>query len=143
MTRTKKSKPGGKKRQSSQKTASTTPDIEELYEFTDDKAKQVKIKLVEWYDKNKRTMPWRHSTLPDTEAELHQRAYEVWVSEIMLQQTRVETVIEYYKKWMIRFPTVKSLADATIEDVNTQWAGLGYYRRAKFLHEAAKKLVEQ
>jgi A/G-specific adenine glycosylase len=115
---------------STKKKAVAVPDIEDLYTFEDDKAKQVKTKLLAWYDKNKRTLPWRHTT-PATPQDLHQRAYEVWVSEIMLQQTRVETVIEYYKKWMKRFPTVRTLAEASLDDVNSQWAGLGYYRRAK------------
>ena len=69
--------------------------------------------------------------------------YSVWVSEIMLQQTRVETVIDYYLKWMKHFPTIESLANATEDEVNDIWAGLGYYRRAKHLHLAAKELVSQ
>ena len=68
-------------------------------------------------------------------------AYATWVSEIMLQQTRVETVIEYFERWMRRFPTVHALAAASSEDVNAHWAGLGYYRRARFLHEGAKRVV--
>ncbi|KAL0486391.1 adenine DNA glycosylase [Acrasis kona] len=101
-----------------------------------------KTNLLKWYDENKRVLPWRHSDIA-SESEVHQRAYGVWVSEIMLQQTRVETVIDYYNKWMKKFPTVRDLAEASLEDVNTQWAGLGYYRRAKFLHQAAQKLVSK
>jgi A/G-specific adenine glycosylase len=67
--------------------------------------------------------------------------YAIWVSEIMLQQTRVETVIDYFQRWMTRFPTVQHLASASLEDVNHAWAGLGYYRRAKYLHEGAKRVV--
>mmetsp|Transcript_12881 Transcript_12881/g.19961 ORF Transcript_12881/g.19961 Transcript_12881/m.19961 type:complete len:619 (+) Transcript_12881:197-2053(+) len=70
-------------------------------------------------------------------------AYGVWVSEIMLQQTRVEAVIPYYIKWMDRFPTVDDLAEASEEDVNAHWAGLGFYRRARFLHSGAKLVVEK
>jgi A/G-specific adenine glycosylase len=70
-------------------------------------------------------------------------AYGVWVSEIMLQQTRVEAVIPYYLKWMESFPTVESLAMATSEQVNSHWAGLGFYRRARFLHAGAKRIVEE
>lgn len=105
-------------------------DVEDQYLFTEEKAAQVKSKLLVWYDKNKRSLPWRHSNATSPE-EIHQRAYEVWVSEIMLQQTRVETVIDYYNKWMKRFPTVRSLAEASLDEVNSLWAGLGYYRRAK------------
>lgn len=68
--------------------------------------------------------------------------YETWVSEIMLQQTRVETAIGYFLKWMERFPSIDALADSSIEEVNSMWAGLGYYRRAKNLHEGAKKVKE-
>jgi A/G-specific adenine glycosylase len=70
-------------------------------------------------------------------------AYGVWVSEIMLQQTRVEAVIPYYLKWMQSFPTVESLANATPEQVNSHWAGLGFYRRARLLHEGAKRVVDE
>ncbi|KAL9183720.1 hypothetical protein ACHAXT_004576 [Thalassiosira profunda] len=70
-------------------------------------------------------------------------AYGVWVSEIMLQQTRVEAVIPYYLKWMQRFPTVHDLADATDEEVNSHWAGLGFYRRARLLHTGAKRVVNE
>jgi len=64
--------------------------------------------------------------------------YATWVSEIMCQQTRVETVIRYFQKWMATFPTVQALAAATLDEVNSVWAGLGYYRRARMLHEGAK-----
>ncbi len=70
-------------------------------------------------------------------------AYGVWVSEIMLQQTRVEAVIPYYLKWMDSFPTVHSLANATPEEVNSHWAGLGFYRRARLLHAGAKRVVDE
>lgn len=69
-------------------------------------------------------------------------AYGVWVSEIMLQQTRVEAVIPYYLKWMESFPTVHDLANATEEEVNSHWAGLGFYRRARLLHSGAKRVVK-
>lgn len=70
-------------------------------------------------------------------------AYGVWVSEIMLQQTRVEAVIPYYQKWMKRFPTVFDLAKASEEDVNAHWAGLGFYRRARLLHQGAQLVVSK
>jgi len=69
--------------------------------------------------------------------------YSVWVSEIMLQQTRVEAVIKYYLKWMNSFPTVQDLANATEEEVNAHWAGLGFYRRARYLHKGAKYVVDE
>ena len=70
-------------------------------------------------------------------------AYGVWVSEIMLQQTRVEAVIPYYKKWMKSFPTVEDLANATEDEVNAHWAGLGFYRRARLLHAGAQYVVSR
>ncbi len=90
-------------------------------------------KLLNWYLDNKRTLPWRVRD-PDP--------YAVWVSEIMLQQTRVETVIPYFKKWMRLFPTVHALAKATEHDVLNAWEGLGYYSRVRNLHQAAKIVVE-
>jgi A/G-specific adenine glycosylase len=90
-------------------------------------------KLLDWYHTNKRTLPWRG----------HPSAYAVWVSEIMLQQTRVEAVIPYFAKWMRLFPTVQSLANASERDVLNAWEGLGYYSRARNLHKAAKIVVDQ
>ena len=90
-------------------------------------------KLLDWYHTNKRTLPWRG----------HPSAYAVWVSEIMLQQTRVEAVIPYFAKWMRLFPTVQSLANASERDVLNTWEGLGYYSRARNLHKAAKIVVDQ
>ena len=88
--------------------------------------------LADWFAGYGRDLPWRHAPTP----------YQVWVSELMLQQTQVVTVIPYYNKWMARFPTVESLADASIEEVNGLWAGLGYYRRARYLHEGARVVVD-
>jgi A/G-specific adenine glycosylase len=90
-------------------------------------------RLLNWYNKNKRTLPWRD----------HPDAYAIWVSEIMLQQTRVETVISYFEKWMQLFPTVQTLADASERDVLNAWEGLGYYSRARNLHKAAKMMVSE
>lgn len=90
-------------------------------------------KLLTWYHANKRTLPWRG----------HPSAYAVWVSEIMLQQTRVETVIPYFEKWMRLFPDVNSLAKASEHNVLNAWEGLGYYSRARNLHKAAKIVAEQ
>lgn len=92
-------------------------------------------KLLNWYHANKRTLPWR--------GPLAASAYAVWVSEIMLQQTRVETVIPYFEKWMRLFPTLGALANASEHDVLNAWEGLGYYSRARNLHRAAKIVVTQ
>jgi A/G-specific adenine glycosylase len=91
-------------------------------------------KLLAWYAKNKRILPWRMSGLSP---------YAVWVSEIMLQQTRVETVIPYYEKWLKLFPTVEVLANVSEQDVLNAWEGLGYYSRARNFHKAAKIVVAQ
>ena len=88
-------------------------------------------RLLKWYRQHGRTLPWRD----------HPDAYAVWVSEIMLQQTRVETVIPYFEKWMDLFPDVNALANAYEQDVLNAWEGLGYYSRARNLHKAAKMVV--
>ncbi len=90
-------------------------------------------RLLNWYNKNKRTLPWRG----------HRNEYAVWVSEIMLQQTRVETVIPYFKKWMKLFPNVRALAKASEREVLNVWEGLGYYSRARNFHKAAKIVIEK
>lgn len=92
-------------------------------------------KLLDWYDLNGRCLPWRFKgAAPD--------AYPVWISEIMLQQTTVGTVVDYFLRWQKKFPTLESLAAADIDDVLHAWQGLGYYTRAKKLHECAKVLVK-
>ncbi len=90
-------------------------------------------KLLAWYRDNKRVLPWRG----------HPDPYAVWVSEIMLQQTRVEAVIPYFERWMNRFPTINALAQASEQDILNLWEGLGYYSRARNLHKAAKIVLEQ
>ncbi|MFH1858334.1 MAG: A/G-specific adenine glycosylase [Candidatus Omnitrophota bacterium] len=88
-------------------------------------------KLLSWYTRHKRDLPWRRTRDP----------YKIWVSEVMLQQTQVNTVIPYYYRWLRRFPTIRSLAQASLDEVLKQWEGLGYYTRARNLHRAAKKIV--
>ncbi len=90
-------------------------------------------KLLAWYAKNKRDLPWRRNPDP----------YRVWVSEIMAQQTRLETVVPYYRRWMERFPDIPSLARADLGEVLGLWEGLGYYSRARHLHQAAQEVVER
>lgn len=83
--------------------------------------------LIKWYNENKRDLPWRKTNNP----------YNIWISEIMLQQTTVEAVIPYYIRFMNRFPNIKTLANSSLEEVYKHWEGLGYYRRAKHIHETA------
>jgi len=90
-------------------------------------------KLLSWYEKNARDLPWRKTQDP----------YAIWISEVMLQQTRVDTVIPYYQRWLERFPTVGHLAEAEEDQVLNLWEGLGYYRRARYLHQAARQLCEE
>lgn len=87
--------------------------------------------LLSWFAKHKRELPWRGIHDP----------YATWVSEIMLQQTQVATVIEYFNRWMQRFPTVEALASAPLDDALSMWAGLGYYRRARMLHQGAQEVL--
>lgn len=87
--------------------------------------------LLGWYKEHARDLPWRGISDP----------YAVWVSEIMLQQTRVETVLDYYRRWMTRFPTIAALAQAEEQDVLHLWEGLGYYSRARNLHRAAHEVM--
>lgn len=86
--------------------------------------------LLAWYRKHQRKLPWRETKDP----------YSIWVSEIMLQQTRVDTAIPYFQKFLSTFPTIDDLANASEHDVLKQWQGLGYYRRAKLIHKAAKEV---
>jgi len=89
--------------------------------------------LTRWYAKHKRDLPWRHTKDP----------YKIWVSEIMLQQTTVSTVIAYYDRWVKFFPTIHDLAQAPLQTVLKQWQGLGYYNRAKNLHKAAFTIIAE
>jgi len=89
--------------------------------------------LLNWYGKNARDLPWRECSDP----------YPVWISEVMLQQTRVETVTPYFERWMTRFPTLESLAVASQQEVLNAWEGLGYYSRARNLHRAAKIVMDE
>ncbi|XP_077005973.1 adenine DNA glycosylase isoform X2 [Tamandua tetradactyla] len=97
--------------------------------------------LLSWYDQEKRDLPWRR--LAEDEVDPDRRAYAVWVSEVMLQQTQVATVIDYYTRWMEKWPTLQDLASASLEEVNQLWAGLGYYSRGRRLQEGAQKVVKE
>jgi len=93
--------------------------------------------LLDWFQKNGRDMPWR------VKGRAHPNPYAVWISEIMLQQTTVKTVLDYFPRWMKRFPDIQTLATADIQDVLLMWQGLGYYTRARKIHECAKVLLQK
>ncbi|XP_068095611.1 adenine DNA glycosylase [Hyperolius riggenbachi] len=113
--------------------------ISPYHTFSTQESKFLRINLLSWYDRCKRDLPWRK--LASTESDMDRRAYSVWVSEVMLQQTQVTTVIDYYNKWMKTWPTIQDLAQASLEEVNEKWSGLGYYSRGRRLHEGAQKVV--
>jgi len=100
--------------------------------WEEDKIISFRQKLLAWYDENKRDLPWRRSKNP----------YHIWVSEIMLQQTRVDTVIPYYERFLDWFPTVESLANAPEERLLKAWEGLGYYSRVRNMQTAAQQIME-
>ena len=89
--------------------------------------------ILAWYDQGHRDLPWRRTQDP----------YRIWISEIMLQQTRAETVVSYYERFLARYPTVQDLASAPEEELLKAWEGLGYYSRARSLQKAAKAIVSQ
>ena len=99
--------------------------------WEEDKILSFRQKLLAWYDENKRDLPWRRSKNP----------YHIWVSEIMLQQTRVDTVIPYYERFLDWFPTVESLANAPEERLLKAWEGLGYYSRVRNMQTAAQQIM--
>ena len=101
--------------------------------FTSTQVCEFRTNLLTWFDLHKRDLPWRRTRDP----------YAIWVSEIMLQQTRVAAVLEHYANWMQKFPTVAALAASTEDEVLAAWSGLGYYRRARFLHKGAKAVVSE
>ncbi|MGH2582627.1 MAG: A/G-specific adenine glycosylase [Anaerolineales bacterium] len=92
---------------------------------------QIANELLRWYGKHRRSLPWRHRPSP----------YSVWVAEVMAQQTRLDTMLTYYRQWMRKFPTIAGLSTAREQDVLAMWEGLGYYSRARNLHKAAKIIV--
>lgn len=101
--------------------------------WEEDKILSFRQKLLAWYDANKRDLPWRRSKNP----------YHIWVSEIMLQQTRVDTVIPYYERFLDWFPTVESLANAPEERLLKAWEGLGYYSRVRNMQTAAQQIMSE
>lgn len=143
-------------------------EIEDIEDFGKEQSCKIRSSLLEWYHNNQRDLPWRNININTTTC-TSTRAYAVWVSEIMLQQTRVDTVIHYFNRWINKWPTLVHLSNASLEvrsfslpylsplienvinilllfvsqEVNQMWAGLGYYRRARFLLEGAKFIVQQ
>ncbi len=95
--------------------------------------RDIRTKIADWYQENKRDLPWRRTEDP----------YAIWVSEVMLQQTRVAAAIPYFKRFLERFPDVRALAEADLETVLKVWEGMGYYARARNLHRAARMVVDQ
>ena len=96
--------------------------------------KKIRRRLLAWYDRHKRDLPWRRRASD---------GYAQLLAEFMLQQTQVVTVVDYYKRFLKRFPTIRSLASADTDDVLALWSGLGYYTRARHLHAAASQIVER
>jgi A/G-specific adenine glycosylase len=101
--------------------------------FPSDVVHEVQAGLLAFYDARGRDLPWRYTRDP----------YAIWISEIMAQQTRVDTVIPYYDRWLRRFPDVHALASADVDDVLKEWEGLGYYSRARNLHSAARVVCDR
>jgi A/G-specific adenine glycosylase len=89
--------------------------------------------LLDWFSANARDLPWRRT----------RDLYAIWVSEIMLQQTQVKTVLPYWKRWMRELPTIEAVAKARSEKIHKLWEGLGYYTRARNLQKAARQIVEK
>lgn len=105
-----------------------------IFQPLSDRTRQsCRTQLLNWYQQSGRNLPWRQTTDP----------YAIWVSEIMLQQTQVKTVLPYYPKWLIQFPTVQALAQADLQTVLKCWEGLGYYARARNLHKAAQVVCDR
>jgi len=95
---------------------------------------QFAVEVLQWFDEHGRKhLPWQQNPTP----------YRVWVSEIMLQQTQVATVIPYYERFMQRFPDLETLAAASIDEVLAHWSGLGYYARGRNLHKLAQTVISQ
>lgn len=94
---------------------------------------EIRNRLLAWYDKSQRPLPWRKDHAP----------YQIWISEIMLQQTRVQTALPYYQRWMARFPDVAAVAEASEDEILKHWEGLGYYSRARNIHATARALMER
>ena len=105
----------------------------EWEKWTDKEKKEFQDQFIQWYEQEKRNLPWRYNRDP----------YRIWISEIMLQQTRVDTVIDYFYRFMEWFPTIEELANAPEEKLLKAWEGLGYYSRARNIQAAAKQIMSE
>ncbi len=105
----------------------------EWEKWTDEETKEFQDQFIQWYEQEKRNLPWRYNRDP----------YRIWISEIMLQQTRVDTVIDYFYRFMEWFPTIEELATAPEEKLLKAWEGLGYYSRARNIQAAAKQIMSE
>lgn len=103
-----------------------------LMSFSPSQRSTIQVHLLDWFAHHQRPLPWRRSYSP----------YEVWISEMMLQQTQVSTMLPYFERWMQRFPSIKDVAEASEEAVLKQWEGLGYYSRARHIKQTAELLVQ-
>jgi A/G-specific adenine glycosylase len=101
--------------------------------WSEEEIKSFQTEFVDWYEKEKRNLPWRYDRDP----------YRIWISEIMLQQTRVDTVIDYFYRFMEWFPTIEDLANAPEERLLKAWEGLGYYSRVRNIQKAAQQIMEE
>jgi len=116
------------------------------HNFTESECSHLSYALLSWYDDKARVLPWRSAANPSSalyQSDHNTRGYMVWVSEVMLQQTQVATVIQYYNKWMSLWPTIQSLSCASLSSVQEAWSGLGYYSRARRLQEGAVKIMSE
>ena len=108
-------------------------DIKDYFDWSPEKIQDFRDCLLAWYDQHGRDLPWRRTSDP----------YAIWVSEVMLQQTQVDTVIDYYQRFMQALPTVQALAQAPQEQLMSLWQGLGYYSRARNMQQAAKTVMTE
>lgn len=117
---------------------SSEHDVDCLWDWEESRWRgRLRQNLLKWFEAHRRDLPWRARP-----GDRLKEPYAVWISEIMLQQTQVATVIPYYERFISRFPTVADLATASEEEVLKHWEGLGYYRRARQMHAAAKQIIE-
>ncbi|MGE0406733.1 MAG: A/G-specific adenine glycosylase, partial [Candidatus Korobacteraceae bacterium] len=105
----------------------------DLLKLASTERSRFRSRLLRWYRVHRRALPWRETS----------DSYAIWVSEVMLQQTRVAAVLSHYRRFLDRFPSVFTLAEAELPEVLSAWSGLGYYRRARGLHAAARKIVQE
>lgn len=129
------------------------PQIHLPSSFDKVEVKELQGRLLNWYSSNYRHFPWRAPPSRDANGTVSRQSssaesapgapYAVWISEVMSQQTRIDVVVNYYERWMRTFPTIRALSEGSLDRINELWAGLGYYRRARYLHEGAKQIMAE